>query len=217
MAGGAEASLRCVRAVGGETPSHRPSVSSSGGTDGRRRRRGVEEILENPLAAKHGRGTSGVRGNGENTALGKHATTPIGRAHVDSPEFLTCDTGDSIKPREPLIKKTIVGVKEVEHAAVPANDVLGEELGFAPHGIAKAFIEIRKAFAIGPYDVNIAELKPLASKVLDQGSGFFVLQHAADLRFENRWLTKPMLGRETHKLSVRHVLHRKYDNREAIS
>src|SRR5580658_9208458 len=71
---------------------------------GRRRwRRGVEEILEYPLAAQHGRGPGRVGRNGQDAGLRQYAAAALGQAHIHSTKLRPRDSGNSVKPGEPLV------------------------------------------------------------------------------------------------------------------
>ena len=95
------------------------------------------------------------------------ASTPPPRvrgAHIHPAELRTGDAGHAVKSRQAFIQKGVIGVQEIEHAAVMADDVLDEQLGFAAHGMPQAFIEFGKALAIRPHHVDVAELQPLARR-----------------------------------------------------
>ena len=68
--------------------------------------------------------------------------------------------------------------------------------GLAPHGLAQAVVERRKAFQVRPHHVDILELQPLAGEILHQRGGLRVAQHPRDLRVQHGGLPQiPLRGR----------------------
>ena len=87
----------------------------------RGRRRGVQQVLEHPLAAQHRRGARRVRRHGEHAGLHQHAFARR-VVQIDSPELRTSDTRHAVVAREPFVDERVLRVEEVEDAAVFAND-----------------------------------------------------------------------------------------------
>src|SRR5665213_3654641 len=74
------------------------------GNIGRRwRRRGIEQILQNPFSPKYGRGARGIRSDGQNAGLRQDAAAMGIRWEFDETELRAIDAGDVIKSGQALI------------------------------------------------------------------------------------------------------------------
>ena len=55
---------------------------------------------------------------------------------IDAAELGTGNSGNSVKPRQSLIDKGVVGVQKGQDRAVVADEIFDEQFGFTPHGLA---------------------------------------------------------------------------------
>src|SRR5687767_13430294 len=92
--------------------------------------------------------------------------------------------------RQPLVDVRVLSVEKIKDAAIVADDVLEEELGFAAHREAEVVLEVREAIAIAREGFERAELQPLPAEVLAKRARLRISQHAAHLRREYRRLTQ---------------------------
>jgi hypothetical protein len=167
-------------------------VRDVGGRLGRWR---IEQIVEHPLAAKHWRGSRGVRGDGEDAALGQHAG-PRRRRQIDLAELRSRHIRDAVVARQALVQERVAPVDEVEHAAVVPDNRLDEELGFPTHRQTQVVLELRELVAVARQRLEGAELQPLAAEVLRQCMRLRIPQHPPDLeRKDLRVAQRPRVGR----------------------
>ena len=149
-------------------------------TGRRRRRRGAQQTLQNPLAALHHRSPVGVRGDRENAALPQQsAAVRVGERHAA--ELRAVDIGDAVVLRQALVEKSVVGVQQVQHAAVLAQHAGKEQVRFLEERPAQGFIEFGEYIRIGPGEGQVAQIQPLAGEVLDQRLGTWIGQHPLHL------------------------------------
>ena len=110
----------------------------------RRRRRHAEDVLEDPFAAAHRRGARGVRRHRQNAALPEQAAALAVLRQRDAPEPIAVDVRNAVVPGEPLVEERVVGVEQVEHAAVFLDDALEEQLGLAAERLPQVVVEVGK-------------------------------------------------------------------------
>ncbi len=89
--------------------------------------------------------------------------------------------GDPVVPRQPLVEERVASVDEIEHAAILADDMVDEQLGFAPHRQPQVVLELREALAIPGDRLERAELQPLAPEVLGDRARLRMAQHTPHL------------------------------------
>src|SRR5215510_7747384 len=65
--------------------------------------RSVEQILQDPLAAKHRGSAGGIGRNGEYAGVRQDAAAAIGGADIHQPELRPRNTRNPVKPGQPLI------------------------------------------------------------------------------------------------------------------
>ena len=104
----------------------------------------------------------------------------IGELHLA--EARAVDAGDAVVPRQPLVDERVVGAQQLQRAAVLAQDVREEQLGFAAEGLADVVVEVREHQDVGlDLRFEVAQLQPLAGEVADQRVGPRVGEHPPDL------------------------------------
>ena len=84
-------------------------------------------------------------------------------------------------PGEPLVDERVIGVEELQHAAVLVLDRLAEELGLLEHRRPQRLVEIREQNRVGREILELARLQPLSGEVLGQGAGPGVTEHPPGL------------------------------------
>ena len=144
-------------------------VLSAGTLGGGGGRRSAQNIGQNPFAALH-RAKSGsayevtVRmlpcpSRPRRFVVGqRHAAETGRRRSVRNP----------VMPRQPLVDERVIGVQQIQHAAVFAHDALEEQLRLAAHGLAQVVVEIGKVSKSGLIVLQIAQEQPLAGEIVDQ-------------------------------------------------
>ena len=143
----------------------------------RRRHRGAEQVLQDPLAALHRRGAVADRGDRQEAAVTEQAAArAVGERHAAEPA--PADVGDAVVARQALVHERVVGVDEIEDAAIVADDGVEEQLRLARERVAEVAVELPGA---GRDVVELPQLQPLAGQVLDQRRGARIGQHAARL------------------------------------
>ena len=172
---------------------------------GRRlRRRGIQEIVEDPLAAQHRRRARRVRGDREDAALRQHAAARRG-GQVDLPELRSRDVRHAIVARETLVQERVAAVDEIEDAAILPDDRLEEELRLAAHRQPQVVFELRELVAIPRQRFERAELQPLAAEVLGECLRLRIPQHPPHLEGEDlRIAQRARIGRPP-KFGVGHA------------
>ena len=142
-------------------------------------RRRPQDVGQDPLAAKHRRRPHRVRGDGQDAALPEQpAPVP---AHRHAPEVAPLHVGNAVVPREPVVDEGVVGVEQVEDAAVLPHDALEEQLRLAAERLPQPVVEVGEEHLRRPRRLQVAELQPLPDEVVGQGAGAVVGEHPAHL------------------------------------
>src|SRR5262249_48109935 len=180
---------------------------------GRRRRRRTEDVLQNPLAADHWRRPVRARRVGQNRALTEQAPTRAVGRERDAPESFAVHARDPVVPRQTLVEEGVVGVQQVQHAAVPADDAVEEQRRLVLERLPQVVVEAKQQFRTGPESGRAAGVEPLAAAV---GA-----QRPASICF-TCWSRTPGLCSVFFSTMLRSsssgmLLHRKNDRREASS
>ena len=136
----------------------------------RRRRRRAEDVFQNPLAANHRRRARGIRRDREDAALPQQAAALAVPVQRDAPEVAAVHVRNAVVLREPLVQERVVGLEQVEHAAVFAQDALEKQLGFAAERLAQVVVEIGKQPQVGRDRFEVAQVQPLLGEVADERS-----------------------------------------------
>jgi hypothetical protein len=71
--------------------------------------------------------------------------------------------------RQPLVDERVVGVHQVEHAAVLAHDALEKELGLALEGLSKVVVEIGEQLGVRHLAFEVAQMQPLSREIAHEG------------------------------------------------
>ena len=169
---------------------------------GRRRRRGVQQVLEDPLAAKHRRGPRRVGRHREHARLHQHAFARR-VAQIDSPELGAHDARQPVVAGEPLVDERVLRVQELQDAAVLANDRREEEIRFLPHRLAEVVLEVGELVGVGLGGFERTSLQPLPAELLDQRLRLRIAQHARHLRAQHAWRPQCVRRGEPAQLGVR--------------
>ena len=70
--------------------------------------------------------------------------------------------------REPFVQKCVICLKQIEHAAIFAQHALNKEFRFLTECLPEIVIEIGKETQIRGQGIEIAQIKPLLDKIVDQ-------------------------------------------------
>ena len=110
---------------------------------------------------------------------------------LDAPEPAAVDAGDAVVPGEPLVDEGVVGVEEVEHAAVVAQGA-GEKQGrLVPECLDEVVVEVGIRHRVALDVLEVAQVQPLHGEVVDERPGPQVGEHAPDLLVEDRRIAQP--------------------------
>ena len=151
----------------------------------RRRGRGrSQDILQQPLAAKHRRGARRVRGNGQDTRLCQHAA-PLLAVELNAAEEVSSNSFHPVVPRQPLVQERVGRIEKLQNASVLTDDGLEKHLRFKPHRRPQRLVKIREAVRVRGDGFKIPQLEPLPGEVLDQRPRLRVPEHPPNLLFKN--------------------------------
>ena len=68
----------------------------------------------------------GIRGDGQHAGLRQDAAAPAVGGEIDAAEFVALDAGDAVDVGQAFVDEGVVGIEEIQEAAIFAHDV-GEE------------------------------------------------------------------------------------------
>ena len=68
----------------------------------------------------------------------------LSSSSVDAAEAAAVDVRNAVVLREPLVEERVVGLQQVEHAAVLAQDALEEQLRLLPERLPQVVVEVRE-------------------------------------------------------------------------
>ena len=119
-----------------------------------------------------------------------------GLVSVDAAEVAAVDVRHAVVPRQPLVDERVVGVEQVEHAAVLRDDALEEQLRFLAERLPQLVVEVREVARRRHVALQVAQQQPLAGEVVGERPRLRVGEHAHDLPLERRpaWLRRPLRG-----------------------
>ena len=167
----------------------------------RKRRRAAEQVLQDPLAALHGRRAIRVGGDEQHAALAEQTAAGIAW-NRDAPEVGAVDVGDAVVPGQTLVHERVVRIQKVQDGAVLAQDAFEQHLRFALKSLAQVVVEIRKLVRIGIRTFQIPEVEPLTREVGDQRARPRIREHPARLPLENGGIVQLALGRQRQQFIV---------------
>ncbi len=117
------------------------------------------------------------------------AARTVGR-QLHAPEVIAFDVRQAVVPRDAFVDERVVGVQELEHAAILAQHAREEELRLAPQALAQRVVEVRKNTLHRDHGVEVAQVQPLAREVGDERIGARIGDHAPHLALELRGLAQ---------------------------
>src|SRR5262247_1189529 len=94
-------------------------------------RRRAENVFQDPLSAEDRRRAIRIRSHGQDAALAKQTHSGLIRQR-DTTEAASVNVRNPIMPRQPLIHERVIGIDEIEDAAVFAHDAVEKQFGLAP-------------------------------------------------------------------------------------
>ena len=170
----------------------------------RRRRRGLpEQVVEDPLAALHGRRARRVGGDGQHAAVAQQAAAAarVAGEHRAHERVAVALVGQPVELREARVDEGVVGVQQPPHVLAFGQHRPEQQLGLARHRGPQVVGE-RVARRIGPRRRERAQLQPLPGEVRREPLGAPILQHAVDLAFERSGIDEPALARRVQQRFV---------------
>ena len=63
---------------------------------------------------------------------------------TDPPKMIAANIAHAIVFGQTLVQKRVIGLQQIKYAAVLINNTGEKQLGFAPHGLSKIVVEVRK-------------------------------------------------------------------------
>ena len=160
----------------------------------RRRRRRSEQHFHHPLAALHRRRALGDRRQRQDAAVAENAAAIGGQR--DAPEFGAGDVRDAVVARDALVRVGVVGGKQIEQAAILANQAVEEQLGLLLQRQRQRLIGVRIQDRIRNHLLEVLQPQPLRREARGQGIGVRRRQHAARLLRQRARQRQPALPGE---------------------
>ena len=169
----------------------------------RRRRRRAEDVLEDPLAAQHRRRAVRIRRHRQDAALTEQAAALVALVSVTRGSGCRRRWGCR-SARQPLVHEGVVGVEQIEHAAVLAHDALEEQLRSRCGTPAAARCRSSgKSPGVGMWPLQVAQHQPLAGEVVDQRPRLRIGEHPPHLPLEHRRLVEQAPSRRERRAARR--------------
>ena len=107
--------------------------------------------------------------------------------------------------RQPFVDERIVGIQQIQNAAVLVHDAVEEQLDLPPERLSQVVVEVRIEIDQRIVGLQGAHVQPLAREVLDERFRSRIREHAAHLLLEHRGFFQPALRRHRHQLVVRNA------------
>ena len=167
----------------------------------RKRRRGAEDIFENPLASRHRRSSGRNRRDQQNTALAQQAAARVIR-QLHAAKAAAVDAWYPIMLCQAFVDEGVIRVQQIDHAPVLSNVAIEEQLGFTPEGFPKIVVETGR---FRPGVLEFSQVKPLAGEVLGQRRRFGIGQHAASLMRKNPGIMQLVLLCQPKQFVIRNA------------
>src|SRR5262245_33877564 len=161
-----------------------------------RRWRRSKDILQDPLAAQHGRSAVRVGGHGENTSLSKEPAPYAVVRQSDAAEVAAVHIRNAVMFCEPFIQEGVIGIQKIDDTAILFYDASKEQLSLAAECLAQVVIEVRELPAIRTYSGQISQVQPLPRKIVFQRLRPRIGEHSTDLSFQCCRLVKFALNAE---------------------
>src|SRR5688500_8545996 len=108
------------------------------------------------MAANHRRGARWVRGHRQDAAGAEQAAALALVFQRDAPKVAAVDVGYFVMPGEAFVEIGVIGLEQLEHATILAQDALEEELRFLSESLPQVVVEIREQARIGRDRLQIA-------------------------------------------------------------
>ena len=110
--------------------------------------------------------------------------------------------GNAVVAREPLVDECVVGVQQIDDAAILANDRREQHLGLAAERRPQVVVEIgRRRLHVG----QLPQIQPLTGKVGGQGFRPGVGEHPLHLLGEHGLIAQPPLARHIQEFVIRNA------------
>ena len=120
-------------------------------------------------------------------------SAPLFLLHAHATEVTAVHVRNPVVAREPLVHEGVVGIQQVEDAAVLAHDALEEELRLGAEAVSKLVVEVREVARIRDVALQVPQHQPLAREVVDERARPRIGEHAAHLLLEHRRPAQPAL------------------------
>ena len=83
-----------------------------------------------------------------------------------------------------LIEEGVIGFNQIQNRPVFSYHMGDKHFGFPLHAKAQWFVKTGKTGRVWLSSVQIAQIEPLARKIIDKCFGLFVFEHPFDLGFQ---------------------------------
>ena len=94
---------------------------------------------------------------------------------------------------EPLVEKCVVGIQQVEDAAILAHDAFEKQLRLELERLPEVVVVVKQGFRTRLVPVDIADVKPLAGEIVHQRLRTRIREHPAHLLLQHFGLAQVVL------------------------
>ena len=119
-----------------------------------------------------------------------------------APKTAAADVRDAVVSRETLVDERVVGIEQVDDAAILVQDGREQKSRLLRKRLAQILVEVLRDRA---NRLELPQHEPLRSEVLDECVRLRVGEHAANLALEHVAIAERARGREIQQLSGGHL------------
>ena len=125
----------------------------------------------------------------------------IGR-QFNAPEVAAIDVRDAIVLCQAFVHKGVIGIQQIDYAAVFVHDAADEEVHLLQHRRPKIVVEVRIQRCRRLHGLQRTQHEPLGCKIGDQRVSLGIGEHPANLFGQNGRLMKLVLARGGNQFVV---------------
>ena len=165
----------------------------------------AQQMMNDPEPALHGAGPLGLRVlRQEDRHSQQAAASLLMQARDFAPLVTGCGEGDAVVLCQALVHQSRVAIQQLCHRAVLADQMRGESTRFFEHRLLECVIERGEDFATDRFllgEVTVAQ--PLAEELEREAADLGILQHAAGLGAQDRFVVQPACFRHGQQFLIR--------------
>src|SRR5262249_9456020 len=106
---------------------------------------------------------------------------------------------------KPFVQERVIGAQQIERAAILAHDALEEQFRFAPKGLPKSIVKVRKVLLDRNDGRKVTQEQPLSCELLHKRAEPWICDHPADLPIQYRRILQPILLGQAQQFLVRNT------------